>query len=301
MHRERLVEDARSRSARPGADPGALAQRSSVPAQRGLPTPAAASPRITLAVRAGGRGVAAGAVRAARPRGVGVRRAQHARRARSATSVSAARPSAPVGIVPPSQAAPFARRRGVGGLGRWARAARRSAGRGAGCSGAPSSARPSVVVGRRAGHARQRTSRRARKRSSARTNAGPKARQKTTLPIAWASVERQRLAISATNWPSVCCAGLSDVQDERSMISAEEQAAHAARGASGTRSGSRPGTRASPAPIRPISAPARTSATASTGPGRRRGWRPARPSRRPRSRARRRARSPRAARCRSSA
>src|SRR5204863_242097 len=46
--------------------------------------------------------------------------------------------------------------------------------------------------------------RRARKRSSARTSAGPKARQKTTLPTACATLNGNEVALIARYWASVC-------------------------------------------------------------------------------------------------
>jgi hypothetical protein len=54
------------------------------------------------------------------------------------------------------------------------------------------------------GSARQRTSNRARKRSSARTNAGPNARQKTRLPTAWARLNPNDVPLKAMNCPTVC-------------------------------------------------------------------------------------------------
>ena len=44
-----------------------------------------------------------------------------------------------------------------------------------------------------------------RKRFSARTKAGPKARQKTKFPAAWAMLKGSELTKVASSWLSVCC------------------------------------------------------------------------------------------------
>jgi hypothetical protein len=67
----------------------------------------------------------------------------------------------------------------------------------AGAGAAASAARATTRIAAAAPAGSQRISKRSRKRMRARTNAGPNARQKTTLPAAWATLNVADVALKA--------------------------------------------------------------------------------------------------------
>src|SRR3954454_4659492 len=92
--------------------------------------------------------------------------------------------------------------------------------------------------------------RRERKRSSARTSAGPKARQKATFPMACATLNGNDVALIARYWSSVCSPE-NVVNVDRSRIAPKSRPIAPQNRASGTRATRRPVAAPRAAPSRP--------------------------------------------------